>query len=147
MFVRMICKDRNEKEKNELYQVMGALCKREHMQIEEQGDRVVIYACVQGNIVITEEDNNVIIEANTRHGGAGFHAFAVEFCKDIQTECPGEYELVDDLDFDADEDFHRLHHIYEDEIVYLKDLLLKNPEVRNMNYMYDQTYLDRKSVV
>ena len=35
MFVRMICKDRNEKEKNELYQVMGALCKRENMQIEE----------------------------------------------------------------------------------------------------------------
>lgn len=140
MFVRMICKDRNEKEKNELYQVMGALCAREHMQIEEQADRVVIYACVQGNIVITEEDDDVIIEANTRHGGAGFHAFAVEFCKDIQTECPGEYELIDDLDFDADEDFHRLHHIYEDEIVYLKDLLLKNPEVRNMNYMYDQTY-------
>ncbi|MBB5182257.1 hypothetical protein [Catenisphaera adipataccumulans] len=140
MFVQCICKNRNEKEKNELYQVFGALANREKMQIEEKADEVVIYACPQGTIHIREEDDSIWITANTRHAGPGFHAFAVEFCKDVQTELPGEYELIDDLDFDQDENFHRLHRIYEDEIAYIKDLLLKNPEFRKQNYMYDETY-------
>ena len=29
MFVQLICKDRNEKEMNELYEVLGAICQRE----------------------------------------------------------------------------------------------------------------------
>ena len=36
MYVSMICKDRNEKEKNELYQVLGLLAQREQVQIEDR---------------------------------------------------------------------------------------------------------------
>lgn len=140
MFVRMICKDRNEKEKNELYEIMGALCRREKIQIEEHGDQVIIYACPQGKIYVTEDEDSVTLYANTRHGGAGFHAFVVEFCKDIQEEIPADYDLLDDLEFSLDEDFHRLRHIYEDEMVYLKDVLLKKPDIREMNYLYNETY-------
>ena len=33
MFVQMICKDRNEKEMNELYEVLGLIARREEVQI------------------------------------------------------------------------------------------------------------------
>lgn len=140
MYVSMICKNRNLKEKNEIYQVLGALSHREAVQIEDLGDRVEIYVCPQGKIKVTEEEDSILLSANTRHAGAGFHAFVVEFCKALQEEIEGEYELYDDLDFDQDEDFHRLYHIYEDELEYMRDLLLKEESVRQMNYMYDETY-------
>lgn len=140
MFVQCFCRNRNDKEKDELYQVLGALANREQMQIEEVKDEVVIYACPQGTIRIKEEDDDVIIYANTRHAGPGFHAFVVEFCKDVQEELPGKYELIDDLDFDQDENFHRLHRLYEEEITYLKDVLNKNEDFRKQNYLYDETY-------
>lgn len=141
MFLRVTCKECNQKRKDELYQIMGALANREKMQIEEKGDEVCIYACPQGTIHITEDDDSIVIEANTRHGGPGFHAFAVEFCCDLQEESPGKYEVFDDLEYETDHDFNRLCKIYEDEITYLKDTLLKNPEVRQMNYMYESTYI------
>ncbi|MCF0246597.1 MAG: hypothetical protein HUJ55_07210 [Ileibacterium sp.] len=141
MFVQLICKDRNENEMNELYQVLGALCEREGIQIEDRGDRVEILACPQGKIVVTEDDKDMVLTANTRHAGAGFHAFCVDLFKDIEEEIPeGEYELVDDLEYDKDEDFHRLHHVYENELDYMKKLILQDPEFRNRNYLYDETY-------
>ena len=36
MFVQMICKDRNEKEMNELYEVLGLIARREEVQIEDR---------------------------------------------------------------------------------------------------------------
>ena len=54
MYVSMICKDRNEKEKNELYQVLGLLAQREQVQIEDRGDVVEMIVCPQGKIVISE---------------------------------------------------------------------------------------------
>lgn len=45
MYVSMICKDRNEKEKNELYQVLGLLAQREQVQIEDRGDVVEMIVC------------------------------------------------------------------------------------------------------
>ncbi len=53
---------------------------------------------------------------------------------------PGEYELIDDLEYANDEDFHRLHHVYENELDYLRNLLLTDPEFRKKNYLYDETY-------
>lgn len=141
MFVRMNCKECNQKRKDELYQVFGALAQREKMQIEEVGDEVQIYACPEGIIHILEEDDQIIIEANTRHAGCGFHAFVVEFCCDVQEEIEGEYDLQDDLDYASNHDFQRLFQIYEDEITYLKDLLIKNPEIRTQNYLYESTYI------
>ena len=56
MFVQMICKDRNEKEMNELYEVLGLIARREEVQIEDRYDHVDILVCPQGKIVVTEED-------------------------------------------------------------------------------------------
>ena len=55
MFVQMICKDRNEKEMNELYEVLGLIARREEVQIEDRYDHVDILVCPQGKIVVTEE--------------------------------------------------------------------------------------------
>ncbi len=141
MFVQLICRNRNtQQKKDDLYEVLGALCAREQIQIAEKGDDVLIYACPQGHLKVTEEGNNIMISANTRHAGAGFHAFAVEFCKDIQEEIEGDYELVDDLNYDEDQDFKHLQDVYIDEITYMKDLLQKNERVRQMNYMYQETF-------
>ena len=41
MFVQMICKDRNEKEMNELYEVLGLIARREEVQIEDGSSTVV----------------------------------------------------------------------------------------------------------
>ncbi len=45
MFVQMICKDRNEKEMNELYEVLGLIARREEVQIEDRYDHVDILVC------------------------------------------------------------------------------------------------------
>ncbi len=140
MFVQLTCKNRNEKEMNELYEVLGLLCKREEVQIEDRIDRVEIIACPQGKIVVTEDDNDMIIRANTRHAGAGFHAFVVDILKDLQEEVQGEYELCDDMEYDKDEDFERLQSLYQDEMDYIRGVLLKNELFRQQNYMYDETF-------
>lgn len=140
MYVQLICKDRNEKEMNELYEVLGALCEREGVQIEDRGSQVEILVCPQGKIVVTENDENLILTANTRHAGAGFHAFVVDIFKDIEEEVPGEYELIDDLEYANDEDFHRLHHVYENELDYLRNLLLTDSSLRKKNYLFDETF-------
>jgi hypothetical protein len=64
----------------------------------------------------------------------------VDIFKDIEEEQPGDYELIDDLEYANDEDFHRLHHVYENELDYVRSLLLKDPKMRQRNYMYDETY-------
>lgn len=140
MLAQLICKDRNHKEMDELYQVLGALCEREGIQIEDRGDQVEILVCPQGKIVVTEEDKTMILTANTRHAGAGFHAFVIELYDAIQEEVPGEYEVIDDLEYVNDGDFHRLHHIYENELDYVKNMILTDPEFRDRNYLYDETY-------
>ncbi|MBU9896344.1 hypothetical protein KSW27_09245 [Holdemanella biformis] len=140
MFVQMICKDRNEKEMNELYEVLGLIARREEVQIEDRYDHVDILVCPQGKIVVTEEDGDMVLRANTRHAGPGFHAFVVDIFKDIQEEIPGEYELIDDMEFDKDEDFDRLSSMYEDEMDYIRGVLLENEVMRQQNYMYDETY-------
>ena len=65
MYVQLLCKDRNEKEMNELYEVLGALCQREGIQIEDRGASVEILACPQGKIVVTEDDKTMYLTANT----------------------------------------------------------------------------------
>lgn len=140
MFVQLICKDRNEKEINELYQVIAALCHRENVQIEDRIEQVEITVCPQGKIIIKENDGELDLGANTRHAGAGFHAFVVDFFKDIQEEMPGEYELIDDLQYADDEDFDKLQATFEDELDYLRGLLKKETQMRQKNYMYDETF-------
>lgn len=140
MFVQLVCKDRDEKQMEELYEVLGALCQREGVQIEDRANRVEILVCPQGKIVVTEDGKDMILSANTRHGGPGFHAFVVDLFKDIQEEIPGDYELMDDLEYDKDEDFHRLVHVYENELDYLRRLILEEPGFAEKNYMYDETY-------
>ena len=140
MFVQMICKDRNEKEMNELYEVLGLIARREEVQIEDRYDHVDILVCPQGKIVVTEEDGDMVLRANTRHAGPGFHAFVVDIFKDIQEEVPGEYELMDDMEFDKDEDFDRLSSMYEDEMDYFRGVLLEYEVMRQQNYMYEETY-------
>lgn len=140
MFAQLICKDRNEKEINELYQVIAALCHRESVQIEDKIEQVEISVCPQGKIIIKEKDNEMDLFANTRHAGAGFHAFVVDFFKDIQEELPGKYDLIDDLQYADDEDFDKLQATYEDELDYLRGLLKKEVKMRSKNYMYDETF-------
>lgn len=140
MFVQLICKDRNSKEMNELYEVLAALCHREGIQIEDRGTHVEVLVCPQGKILVTEEDKEMVLSANTRHAGPGFHAFVVELFKDIQEELPGEYELVDDMEYDVDGDFHRLGHAWENELDYTRNLILNQPGFKDKNYLYDETY-------
>lgn len=140
MFVQLVCKDRNEKEMNELYQVLGALCEREGIQIEDRGSHVEILVCPQGKILVTEEDKDMIMTCNTRHGGPGFHAFVVDLFEAVEEEVPGEYELVDDLEYANDGDFHRLYHAYENELEYVRDMILNHPGFADKNYLYDETY-------
>ena len=140
MFAQLICRDRTEKEINELYEVIGALCQRESVQIEDKIEQVEISVCPQGKVVIKEKDNEMDLFANTRHAGAGFHAFVVDFFKDIQEEVPGKYDLIDDLQYADDEDFDKLQATYEDELDYLRGLLKKEEKMRSKNYMYDETF-------
>lgn len=140
MFVQLICKDRNAKEMNDLYEVLGALAHREGIQIEDKGSHVEILACPQGKILVTEEDKEMVLSANTRHAGPGFHAFCVDLFKDIEEELPGEYELIDDMEYDVDEDFHRLGHAWENELDYMRKLVLNQPSFRDKNYFYDETW-------
>ncbi len=140
MFVQLICKDRDDDQKNEIYQVLGALCEREGVQIEDRGDKVEILVCPQGKIAVTEEGKEVILSANTRHGGPGFHAFVVDLFEALEEEIPGEYELDDDLEFSKDNDFDRIVHAYENELDYVRKLILNNPEFRKRNYLFDETY-------
>ena len=140
MFVQLICKDREEKQMEELYEVLGALCQREGVQIEDRGNRVEILVCPQGKIVTREDGKDLILSSNTRYGGPGFHAFVVDLFKDVEEEIPGDYELMDDLEYDKDEDFHRLTHVYENELDYMRNLILDEPGFRNRNYMFDETY-------
>ncbi|MDD7280815.1 MAG: hypothetical protein PUH10_02290 [Erysipelotrichaceae bacterium] len=149
MFVQLYCLERNEKAKNEIYEVLGLLCKREQIQIEDKGEIVEITVCPQGKITVTEQDDTVVLSATTRFAGPGFHAFVVEFFMDVEEEIEGKYELKDDLYYDGD--FNALCSIYEDEIVYLKDLLLKNEDMQKQNYCYQQTFFlpmnDSKSII
>lgn len=140
MFVQLICKDRNEKEINELYEVLSALCQRENVQIEDHIDQVEISVCPQGKIVVKENDNELDLFANTRHAGAGFHAFVVDLFKDLQEEVSGDYDLIDDLQYADDEDFDKLQATFEDELDYLRGLLKKEAHMRQKNYMYDETF-------
>ena len=140
MFVQLICKDRKPAQMDEIYQVLGALCEREGVQIEDRGIDVEVLVCPQGKIVVKEDGNDLILSANTRHGGPGFHAFVVDFFQDIEEEIPGDYELIDDMEYDKDEDFDRLVHAYENELDYVRKLVLEEPEFRNRNYMFDETY-------
>ncbi|MCF0107238.1 MAG: hypothetical protein HUJ53_10775, partial [Holdemanella sp.] len=133
-------KNNNDKEKNELYEVLGALCVREQIQIEDKGDYVEITACPQGKIRVTEEDDTILLSANTRHGGPGFHCFVVDFYRDIKEEIPGEYELIDDLEFDLEEDFRKLHSTYEEELEYIRGILIKNDLLKEQNYLYEETF-------
>lgn len=140
MFVQLICKERNAKEMDEIYQVLGALCEREGVQIEDRSHAVEILVCPQGKIVVREDENDLILSANTRHGGPGFHAFVVDFFEDIEEEIPGDYELIDDTEYDKDEDFDRLVQKYEDELDYVRKLILDRPGFSDKNYMFDETY-------
>lgn len=140
MFVQLICKDRTPIQMDELYQVLGALCEREGVQIEDRGRNVEILVCPQGKIVVSEDKKDLILSANTRHGGPGFHAFVVDLFKDVEEEIPGDYELIDDMEYDKDEDFHRLVHAYENELDYVRHLILEEPGFKNKNYMFDETY-------
>ena len=67
----------SQKEMNELYEVLGLIARREEVQIEDRYDHVDILVCPQGKIVVTEEDGDMVLRANTRHAGPGFHAFVV----------------------------------------------------------------------
>lgn len=140
MFVQLICKNREEKQMEELYEVLGALCEREGVQIEERGGHVEILVCPQGKIVAREDGKDLILSSNTRHGGPGFHAFVVDLFKDIEEEIPGDYELDDDLDYARDENFDRLVQQYEQEIDYVRQLVLEEPGFKDRNYMFDETY-------
>lgn len=44
------------------------------------------------------------------------------------------------MEFDKDEDFDRLSSMYEDEMDYIRGVLLENEVMRQQNYMYDETY-------
>lgn len=140
MFVQLICRNRDQQEMNALYEVLGELCRREGVQIEDRGENVEILVCPQGKITVREEGKNMILSANTRHGGPGFHAFVVELFQDLEEELEGDYELRDDLEYDKDEDFHRILHAYENELDYVRDLILNEPGFKNRNYLFDETF-------
>lgn len=109
MFVQLICKDRNPDQMDEIYQTLGALSQREGVQIEDRGHAVEILVCPQGKIVAQEDEKDLILAANTRHGGPGFHAFVVDFFEDLQEEVEGEYEFFDDTEYNKDEDLSLIH--------------------------------------
>ncbi|MBF0578501.1 hypothetical protein IM774_01575 [Erysipelotrichaceae bacterium RD49] len=140
MFVQLICKNRSQAQMDELYEVLGALAAREGVQIEDRGHDVEILVCPQGKIVVIEEDKDMILSANTRQGGPGFHAFVVDLFEDIQEEIPGDYEMIDDTEYDKDKDWDRLVQLYENELDYVRKMILEDPQFRNKNYMFDETY-------
>ncbi|MDO4663668.1 MAG: hypothetical protein Q4A59_02155 [Erysipelotrichaceae bacterium] len=140
MFVQLVCKNCNPDKKDEIYQTLGALSQREGVQIEDRGHAVEIFVCPQGKITVQEDENDVVLAANTRHGGPGFHAFVVDFFEDLQEEVEGEYELFDDTEYNKDEDFDRLIAKYEEELEYVRKLILDRPGFSEKNYMFDETY-------
>ncbi len=139
MFVQMQINTLTKKEHQEFYDVVVALCQREQVQLEEKNDVVSIHACPQGVITIEEKEGAISCSSSTRHGGPGYHAFVVDFFLDIQTELGKQFELYDDLNYDQDGNFDRLVQIYEDEITYLKGLLLNSEDMLRVNTIYDET--------
>lgn len=143
MFIQFTCKNCNEKKKNEIYEILGALCAREQIQIEDTGDFVKITACPEGVIKVSEEEDSIVLSANTRHAGAGFHAFVIDLCRDLEEELAdseGKYDMLDDLKFDDDGDFDRLQKLFEDEAEYIRGVLIDNKRFRSQNYLYEDAY-------
>ena len=50
MKVMLRARAETEKQKNEIYEVMGLIAEKEHLQIEERQDRVIVKACPQGTL-------------------------------------------------------------------------------------------------
>ncbi len=48
--------------------------------------------------------------------------------------------MVDDMEYAVDSDFERLVSAYETELDYVRKLILEEPEFRNRNYLFDETY-------
>lgn len=139
MFVEMRVHNPSNKETQELYEILFALCKREEIQWEEKGEQVIITPCPQGQIIVQEKGRDISLSSTTRYAGPGFHAFVVEFMLDVQTETGRSFDLYDDLNYDQDANFDRLVQIYEDEIAYIKGLIKEHPDLVRMNTIYQTT--------
>lgn len=62
------------------------------------------------------------------------------FLKIYKKKIEGEYEFFDDTEYNKDEDFDRLITKYEEELEYVRKLILDRPGFSEKNYMFDETY-------
>lgn len=126
----------------ECLSIIGALCEREGVGIREQKESLWLVPCVQGSILVEETKTGLVLSTQTRFAGPGYHAFVVHFFLDIIEEMEtGHFEIQDDLHYDQSLDFDQLVAVFEDELVYLKGILL-NQSHPIEGILYDQeTYL------
>lgn len=136
--LRAICKD--EKQKNEFYEVLKLICDQEKLQIEERGERVVIDVCPQGTIECLENGNVIHMEAHTSHGGPGFHAFCVNLMEWVDEECNAQCHVQDDCGYMENPNFEHLK--YEVFFPWLSDLkrLILEGTMQHHNYYFDTTH-------
>lgn len=132
---------KDEKQKNELYEVLHLISKQEKLQLEEQGDRVVLSICPQGRIECVEEGNRMRLYAHTMHGGPGFHAYCAALLAWLKEECEASCVLSDDCGYTQHADFDRLK--YESFYPWLRDLrrmLLEEEALRQRNYYFASSF-------
>lgn len=127
----------NEKQRNEVYEIIRLICDQEKLQLEERGDTIVIEVCPQGSILCTQQEDVITLKAHTNHGGPGFHAYCVNLFAWIREECDTACSVSDDCGFLENPDFSRLK--YEVFYPWLSDLkrLLLEGALQHQNYYFD----------
>ena len=72
MKVVLRAKAKNEKQRDEIYEVLGLIAEKEHIQVEERGELVIMKVCPQGTLECREQGGEICISADTTLGGPGF---------------------------------------------------------------------------
>lgn len=139
MKVMLRARAETEKQKNEIYEVMGLIAEKEHLQIEERQDRVIVKACPQGTLECWEQGGEIRIHADTTLGGPGFHACCVRILEWLAEECETPCTLSDDCGYVEHGDFGKLK--YEHFYPWLLDLkrMLLEEDLRTKNYYFDHS--------
>lgn len=137
MKVVLRAKAKSEKQRDEIYEVLGLIAEKEHIQVEERGELVIMKVCPQGTLECREQGGEICISADTTLGGPGFHACCVRILDWLAEECETPCTLSDDCGYVEHGDFGKLKygHFYP-WLLDLKRMLLEE-DLRTRNYYFD----------
>lgn len=141
MKVSLRAKIKDEKQRNDFYEVLKLICDQEKLQLEERGECVVVEICPQGVIECREDEGSIRMETHTSHAGPGFHAYCVNLMEWIDEECEAECAVSDDCGYREQPDFQHLKYdIFYPWLQDLKRLLLEEESMQRKNYYFDSSH-------